>query len=965
MRTQGFLLRTRSILTAYLGKAAITACCLCLTISSVTAYPLFAVIGDYGTGSSNEATVASMVNSWNPDFVITVGDNRYTSDYDETVGQFYCNYLADAGSGSFCPGNLNTTNAFFPSLGNHDYSDGGGLNEYLDYFTLPGNGIVSSNTSGNERYYDFIIGPVHFFVVDSDQAISSTADNTAQRNWLQAQLAASTSPWQVVYLHHAPFSSAQHGSISDVQFPYASWGADAVLAGHDHVYERLLVDNIPYFVNGLGGSSIYQFNTPVAGSQVRFNDAFGAMRVNASDNALSFEFIDFNGTIVDSYTVGAGAPAASFTHSCTALECTFTDTSIDNDGTISGWSWLFGDGTTSSEQNPVYSFQSAGNYTVILSVTDNDGAVNSISQPVFVPGTGGSACGSPSYDTATDNFLFLWKECTSDQWHVLLTGGGTSYTTFTGIIESTTGFLNVTEDGLEFDNGDILDTSDPNAIVFKMRTGGQWTDAFMFIPNDSTELCFRGDLLNSVTVLVGADALDVSPPFDPVSIQECYSTAENTAPIVTNPGNQTSVAGDTVSLNIVASDNQGDTLTYAATGLPENLDISQSTGVISGTIGGGGGSPYNVSVMVSDAELSTTVNFTWTVSPNNVDPVADFTFNCNGLDCTFTDASSDSDGNVVGWAWNFGDTNSSTAQSPSHTYSAAGTYTVTLTVTDNDGATDSTSSSVIVSEPPVPDTEEPSLTAPADVTVEATGVTTTVDLGSPIVSDNEDPNPVVSNNAPAAFDVGTTTVIWTATDASGNSATATQTVTVNDTTAPTITAPADVSVESSDPIAVALGTPTVSDLADPNPTVTHDAPALFPLGTTTVTWMVSDKYGNSASDTQDVTVSVPVPQPPAAPTGLTATVDQTGKGKKKVINSITLNWIDNSDNETGFAVEGCQEIRSGRGKNRTVTCDFVEIGSTGAGVTSFTVDISNEHDHFRVKAMNDVGSSAWSNEVKI
>ena len=72
----------------------------------------------------------------------------------------------------------------------------------------------------------------------------------------------------------------------------------------------------------------------------------------------------------------------------------------------------------------------------------------------------------------------------------------------------------------------------------------------------------------------------------------------------------------------------------------------------------------------------------------------------------------------------------------------------------------------------------PTITAPPDLVVDATGPLTVVSLGAPTVSDNVDSSPAVTNDAPAAFPGGTTTVTWTATDASGNSATATQTVTV-------------------------------------------------------------------------------------------------------------------------------------------------------------------------------------------
>ena len=83
----------------------------------------------------------------------------------------------------------------------------------------------------------------------------------------------------------------------------------------------------------------------------------------------------------------------------------------------------------------------------------------------------------------------------------------------------------------------------------------------------------------------------------------------------------------------------------------------------------------------------------------NNPPVASFTSSCPDLTCTFTDTSTDSDGTVTGWAWDFGDGNTSTEQSPSHTYAAGGNYTVTLTATDDGGATDTTTDTVMVTDP--------------------------------------------------------------------------------------------------------------------------------------------------------------------------------------------------------------------------------------------------------------------------
>jgi tartrate-resistant acid phosphatase type 5 len=271
----------------------------------------FAIIGDFGnrTSSGAEADVAAMVSGWNPEFVITTGDNRYEGDdYNADVGQFYCEFMADAQSGSFCSGNESAINRFFPSLGNHDYTDGGGVNEYLDYFTLPGTGVA--NTSGDKRYYDFVKGPVHFFVLDS-QAARRTYNNTkvAQQNWLQTQLAASTARWNIVYFHHPAYTSGMSAVSTVMQWPFASWGADVVLAGHDHVYERIATQGITYFINGLGGDILGTFlETPVSGSQVRYSDDHGAMLVNASDTAITFKLFSRTDGLVDTYTLGNWVP---------------------------------------------------------------------------------------------------------------------------------------------------------------------------------------------------------------------------------------------------------------------------------------------------------------------------------------------------------------------------------------------------------------------------------------------------------------------------------------------------------------------------------------------------------------------------------------------------------------------------------------------------------------------------------
>ncbi|MEI7848673.1 MAG: metallophosphoesterase [Chloroflexota bacterium] len=254
----------------------------------------FAVIGDFGQASKPEADVAKLVLNWKPDFIVTVGDNNYSdgaaASIDDNVGQYYHSYIypyvGKYGAGA-------TVNKFFPILGNHDWlSDNG--KPYLTYFSLP----------GNHRYYDLVQGPVHFFMLDSDKHEPDGITATSiQALWLKKALSESTSPWNIVVLHHAPYSSGKHGSSPDLQWPFQAWGADAVLAGHDHIYERLSVDKIPYFIDGVGGDTIYELGTPLPESQVRYNADFGAMLVNATDTKIIFEFHNRSGVLIDSFTL--------------------------------------------------------------------------------------------------------------------------------------------------------------------------------------------------------------------------------------------------------------------------------------------------------------------------------------------------------------------------------------------------------------------------------------------------------------------------------------------------------------------------------------------------------------------------------------------------------------------------------------------------------------------------------------
>ncbi len=102
-------------------------------------------------------------------------------------------------------------------------------------------------------------------------------------------------------MHYPPYSSGQHGSTDWARWPYAEWGADVVLAGHDHTYERLDENGLTYIVNGLGGNGRYDFVDILDGSLVRYNADYGAMRVEATDTHIVFEFINRKGAVVDTF----------------------------------------------------------------------------------------------------------------------------------------------------------------------------------------------------------------------------------------------------------------------------------------------------------------------------------------------------------------------------------------------------------------------------------------------------------------------------------------------------------------------------------------------------------------------------------------------------------------------------------------------------------------------------------------
>jgi hypothetical protein len=246
---------------------------------AVASAPVIAVIGDFGSGMPAERQVANLVARARPTTIVTTGDNVYSSaGYPTLVGDYYGRWVKKR--------------QFLPSTGNHDYAQG--IAAFDAYF-----GAITGR-----RVYEAVRGDVAFFVLDSQGALSSPASLARQRAWLRSTLSGSTARWKVVVLHHPPYSSGiAHGSSPQFRWPFAAWGADLVLSGHEHSYERLLTGGITYVVDGSGGKDLYALGSPLPGSRARDDADYGALFLTPGAAALQGEFRAVSGRVVDRFSL--------------------------------------------------------------------------------------------------------------------------------------------------------------------------------------------------------------------------------------------------------------------------------------------------------------------------------------------------------------------------------------------------------------------------------------------------------------------------------------------------------------------------------------------------------------------------------------------------------------------------------------------------------------------------------------
>jgi hypothetical protein len=235
--------------------------------------------------SSGAARTAALVAATDT-AVLTIGDNTYPVGAHAEFADCF-----DATWGRF-------RSRLRPSPGNHDYQTPGAAG-YFAYF---------GERAGPDRrgYYSFDLSGWH--VISMNSAIDAKVDS-AQHRWLLEDLAASSSALcTLVYWHHPVFSSGPHGNdprMRDALAALHAAGADVLLVGHDHVYERLAPHDaagepdpargIRSFTVGTGGAPLYEFKAPHRRSAARDASTHGILRLALGDGIYRWEFVPSDG----------------------------------------------------------------------------------------------------------------------------------------------------------------------------------------------------------------------------------------------------------------------------------------------------------------------------------------------------------------------------------------------------------------------------------------------------------------------------------------------------------------------------------------------------------------------------------------------------------------------------------------------------------------------------------------------
>jgi acid phosphatase type 7 len=269
--------------------------------------PVLVAAGDIASCASDgdEATAALLAGMAGT--IATLGDSAYESG---TAAEF---------AGCYDPSWGQYRDETRPAAGNHDYATAGAA-AYYAYF-----GDAAGDAS--RGYYSYDLGSWHIVVINSNcSAVGGCGGGSPQEVWLRADLAAHPAACTLAYWHHPLFSSGFHGEQTYMRPIWRALyeaGADVVLNGHDHIYERFApqtpdgdadaVHGVREFVVGTGGASHYPLNAILPNSEIQNNVTYGVLKMTLHESGYDWEFVPVaNQTFTDSGSgVCHGAPPAA------------------------------------------------------------------------------------------------------------------------------------------------------------------------------------------------------------------------------------------------------------------------------------------------------------------------------------------------------------------------------------------------------------------------------------------------------------------------------------------------------------------------------------------------------------------------------------------------------------------------------------------------------------------------------
>ncbi len=413
------------------------------------------------------------------------------------------------------------------------------------------------------------------------------------------------------------------------------------------------------------------------------------------------------------------------------LLVTFTGSGTDSNGTIASYAWMFGDGGASTQQNPTHTYQTSGNFTATLTVTDNGGATGSTTVAITAgsnqPPTA-SASATPTSGKAPLVVAFTGNGTDSDgtiaSYAWTFGDGGTSNTRNPSHTYQTAGNYNatltVTDNNGATGNATVqisaVANQPPIASASATPASGLAPLAVVFTGSGSDS---DGTIASYAWTFGDGGTSTVASP------SHTYVTAGNYNATLTVTDNNGATGSSSVAISASSAGNQPPTASATAAPTSGKAPLvvaftgsgTDSDGTIASyawTFGDGGTSSaqspshtfaspgnYTATLTVTD-NGGTTGSSTVAISAvSNLPPSASAsatpTSGTAPLLVTFTGTGTDTDGTIASYAWAFGDGGTSTVQNPTHTYASAGSYTATLTVTDNDGATGSSTVVITVS----------------------------------------------------------------------------------------------------------------------------------------------------------------------------------------------------------------------------------------------------------------------------